>query len=155
LKGFFFQSFYKVDDLVAFEKAMSIRNTVFVQEQNVPLDEERDEYDETALHFLGLSVETGQAVATARIIPYREASHTQESGKIGRVAVLKSLRGCGLGLQAMQAILADPLVRHYPHLILDAQTHALGFYEKLGFIREGSEFLDAGIPHYRMRRTFL
>ena len=35
---------------------------------------------------------------------------------------------------------------------LHAQTHALGFYERLGYVAYGAEFLDAGIGHRAMRR---
>ena len=38
-----------------------------------------------------------------------------------------------------------------PEAVADAQVRAIGFYERLGFRAEGGEFLDAGIPHRRMR----
>ena len=74
-------------------------------------------------------------------------------GKIGRVAVLADQRGTGLGRKLIEACLAelsnDPEVSAAK---LGSQIHALGFYEKLGFVAEGPEFDDAGIPHRMMSR---
>ncbi len=113
---------------------------VFVAEQNVPEDEERDEWDETARHFLALV--DGQRAATARAV-------AKAAGivKIGRVAVRAPYRGTGLGARLMRAVEAD-----YPGaaLMLDAQLQALNFYAKLGYVAEGPMFDDAGIPHRRM-----
>jgi predicted GNAT family N-acyltransferase len=38
----------------------------------------------------------------------------------------------------------------FPRVFLNAQTHALGFYERAGFVTEGEEFQEAGITHHRM-----
>jgi ElaA protein len=77
-----------------------------------------------------------------------------ETGKIGRVCVLAEARGTGLGAQLMQA--AVTRFRSVPGVTkvkLGAQTHALGFYERLGFTAIGPEFDDAGIPHREMVLT--
>lgn len=125
---------------------LAIRERVFVQEQNVPLALEMDEWDAGATHFLLRDDATGEALATARMFDKHGAA------KIGRVAVLPHARGRGLGLEIMQAVLAEARCRGFAEAILDAQTYALPFYVRLGFAAEGDEFDDAGIPHYTMRR---
>ncbi len=130
----------------AFVLCMDIREEVFVAEQSVPQELERDEYDDTAVHFLTLL--DGEPVATARVI-LKDGGRT---AKIGRVAVRKSHRGKGLGKDLLKAIEKDgPLVSAH-RFVLDAQTHALPFYETLGYVAEGPEFLDAGIPHRHMTK---
>ena len=124
----------------AFADCLAIRMEVFVAEQNVPEDEERDEWDETAQHFLALV--DGQRAATARAV-----AKAPGLVKIGRVAVRAPYRGSGFGARLMRAVEAD-----YPGatLMLDAQLQALNFYAKLGYVAEGPVFDDAGIPHRRM-----
>jgi predicted GNAT family N-acyltransferase len=127
-----------------FEHCFRIRLEVFVAEQNVPVEEERDEYDETALHFL--AVVDGAAIGTARVV----LKNGGAIAKIGRVAVSKSARGLGIGAA---------LIRHIENAVgadtflLDAQTHALVFYEGLGYSVHGEAFTEAGIPHRHMRKT--
>ena len=124
---------------------LDIRYTVFVDEQNVPIEEERDHYDETAIHLL--AVDDGKPVGTARIVQLNDV------GKIGRVAVLAEQRGTGLGRKIIEACLYEMRGRSDIKIAkLGSQTHALGFYEKLGFVAEGPEFDDAGIPHRMMSR---
>ena len=124
----------------AFADCLAIRMEVFVVEQKVPEDEEQDEWDETARHFLALV--DGQRAATARAV-----AKAPGIVKIGRVAVRAPYRGTGLGARLMRAVEAE-----YPGaaLILDAQLQALNFYAKLGYVAEGPMFDDAGIPHRRM-----
>ncbi len=64
-----------------------------------------------------------------------------QNHSIGRVAVLKSHRGLGVGKVLMQAVIA----------YLSSQVHAQAFYQALGFMQEGEEYLDCGIPHIHMR----
>ena len=134
----------KVTDLTV---SLSIRYDVFVVEQNVPVELERDELDATALHFLGRvdDVPTG----TARIVV------KDDTGKIGRVAVLKAARGNGLGTALVRTCLDE--LRKTPGVMraaLGAQLDALGFYERLGFVAYGDVFDDAGIDHRMMELRF-
>jgi predicted GNAT family N-acyltransferase len=133
----------RTDDL---EACMALRFTVFVDEQGVPAEIERDEYDAAATHLLATI--DGKPMGTARIVTKGDA------GKIGRVCVLPAARGTGLGAALIAACMDqmadDP---HITQAILTAQTSAIGFYEKLGFVAEGDEFEDAGIPHLLMRKT--
>lgn len=126
------------------EACYAIRKTVFVEEQAVPLELELDEYDDVATHFL---LRDGDApLATARLLDKHGLA------KIGRVAVLKEARGRGLGLVLMRAVLEEARRQGFTEAVLDSQTYAIPFYERLGFVAEGEEFDDAGIPHYLMRR---
>ncbi|MCM2972831.1 GNAT family N-acetyltransferase [Larsenimonas suaedae] len=115
-----------------------IRTAVFVDEQKIPPAEEWDDDDHTAVHFV--LFDQGEALGTARLLP---------DGHIGRVALLKNSRGRGLGHRLMHDVM-DHGMRLHSRLVLSAQTHALGFYEHLGFVATGDEFLEAGIAHRTM-----
>lgn len=128
------------------EACFSLRKDVFVEEQNVPVELELDEYDATATHFL-MRDANGAPVATARLL------NKHGLAKIGRVAVLKAVRGQGLGLELMRAVLDEARRQGFREAVLDSQTYAILFYERLGFVAEGDEFDDAGIPHFLMRRS--
>ncbi len=123
----------------------AVRHTVFVGEQNVPVDLERDALDATAIHLL--ATHGDQPVGTARIVV------KGDTGKIGRVCVLRKQRGTGLGAALIRTALE--ILRDTPGVTraaLGAQIDALGFYEKLGFTAYGDVFDDAGIEHRMMER---
>lgn len=128
------------------EKCFAIRRAVFIEEQGIAEDEEWDALDATATHFLAWG-DDGPA-GTARISP------ADGSAKIGRVAVIAHHRGTGLGLKIMRCVLRYAREKGHRGAVLDAQTYAIPFYEKLGFVAEGPEFDDAGIPHRRMVLAF-
>jgi ElaA protein len=128
------------DDL---ELCYEIRREVFVREQSVPIELEMDDLDAVATHFLLLS-DAGEAIATARMVDKAGAA------KIGRVAVLREYRGQGLGESIMRHVLEEAGRRGYVKAVLSSQTYAIPFYERLGFVAEGSEYDDAGIPHRTM-----
>ena len=128
------------------EECFRIREEVFIGEQHVPADLERDEDDSKALHFMALADD--RSVGTARIV-FRDDG---AAAKIGRVAVRRSNRGFGIGKLPIAAIEAAPDLRGVDYFLLDAQTHALQFYEGLGYEACGDEFVDAGIPHRHMRK---
>ena len=115
---------------------MAIRKAVFVVEQNVPLELELDEYDATGTHFL-MRNEDGRAIATARLL------NKHGLAKIGRVAVVKEWRGRGAGLELMRFVLETAKGSGFVEAILDSQTYAISFYERLGFVA-GS--LDGHLP---------
>ncbi|WP_290797337.1 GNAT family N-acetyltransferase [Halomonas sp.] len=122
------------------ESAGEIRRDVFIEEQQVPVAEEWDGRDEECRHFLALL--DGTPVGTARLLP---------DAHIGRVAVLAEARDSGIGTALMLAAIETARRENHPAVELAAQTHALAFYERLGFEAFGDEFLDAGIPHRNMR----
>lgn len=114
-----------------------------MREQNVPIEEERDEFDAAALHFLALR--NGMGIGTARVV----LKDNGATAKIGRVAVLRSARGLGVGAALIRHIEGSVDAATYS---LDAQTHALPFYERLGYSAHGEEFMEAGIPHFHMSK---
>ncbi len=129
------------------EACFAIRREVFIDEQKVPEAEEYDALDGTALHVLARR--GGEPVATARVVLKEEG----RVAKIGRVAVRRLARGTGAGAAVMRWIEGDPAVAGVRDFVLEAQVHAVPFYERLGYVAEGDEFLDVGIPHVFMRKS--
>ncbi|MEU1210242.1 GNAT family N-acetyltransferase [Nocardia sp. NPDC005825] len=125
--------------------AYAVRLKVFVAEQGVPEEIEIDELDEVADHFLGLL--DGRPAGAGRLI-VRDGI-----GILGRLAVLAETRGTGLGAALVRAIEERARARGLVAIELHSQTHATGFYEKLGYRRFGEIGMDAGIPHIWMRRS--
>lgn len=121
------------------QQAKLIRHAVFIQEQNIPQNEEWDAQDAVSLHFV--VYDQDQPIATARLL---------ENNSIGRVAVLKSYRGLGIGNVLMKHIIQVAQDQDRPMLNLSSQVHATKFYEGLGFQQKGEEYLDCGIPHVSM-----
>jgi len=132
----------KVSDPADLEKVFAIRREVFVDEQNCPPELEY-EFDDIATHFL----------ATADDVPAGAARwrKTDKGYKLERFAVLKQFRGTGVGQVLVKAVLAD-LPADADYVYLHSQTQAVPFYERLGFIKSGPEFEEAGIWHYKMIR---
>jgi predicted GNAT family N-acyltransferase len=125
-----------------------IRTVVFIQEQGVSAEEEMDNMDESAEHFLVHST-SGEAIACARVLIEMEAE--KNMFHIGRVAVLKHYRNIGIGHQLMQTIVHWCLQHGTSHgIYLNAQTERIGFYQRLNFVTQGDIFMDAGIPHIKM-----
>ncbi len=118
-----------------------LRREVFITEQGVPEEDEWDEFDGGALHFLA-SNHLNEPVGTVRLLL---------TGKITRMAVSRQWRGRGLGTSLLRTALATADTYSLGSLYLDAQITAVGFYRKAGFTEIGDVFWDAGIPHIRMR----
>lgn len=118
-----------------------VRRVVFMQEQGVPAALEWDEWDVPSRHFLVEDTQ-GHPIATARLLP---------DGHIGRMAVLAFWRRRGVGTALMRHVLGAARDAGFTTVELAAQTHALTFYQSFGFEAFGTEFMDAGIPHRRMR----
>jgi predicted GNAT family N-acyltransferase len=126
-------------------QAFAIRMRVFVREQRVPAAIELDRDDDRAIHFLATS--DGKAVGTARVVSHHG------SAKIGRMAVLKSYRGKGVGKKLLQRAVATAKKLGARTIYLHAQVPVIEFYEKLGFRCVGPVFDEAGIPHRKMILT--
>ena len=129
-------------------EAQAIRYEVFILEQKVPLEMEWDEMDAQCLHAVAfLKGEDGveQAVGTGRLLP---------DGHIGRMAVRQAARGAGVGAAILQALMQQAQLRRDKLVQLNAQSGAAAFYGRHGFVREGDEFVEAGIPHVHMQHTF-
>ncbi|NOL49694.1 GNAT family N-acetyltransferase [Pelistega europaea] len=131
-----------VGDWITLEKpATKVRFEVFVDEQQFPAEMEIDEFDAVSLHAVAFDA-AGEAVATGRLLP---------DGHIGRMAVVKSARGTGVGGMVLQALIDAGQQHGFKELVLSAQTHALGFYGRYGFVAEGDIYLDSGVDHQTMR----
>ena len=126
--------------------ARSIRFEVFVDEQKVPPESELDDIDPIAIHVLSFCAE-GVPRGTGRLFP---DAADPTCAHIGRMAVLKAARGSGCGAAIMDALIAEARARGYRRLVLSAQEHAIGFYEKFGFQAHGPTYLDCNIPHREM-----
>ncbi len=120
----------------------ALRRTVFIEEQAVPEEDELDDRDADAVHLL--ATVDGRAMGSARLLL------DGPTATIGRVCVLAEARGTGLGKALMRAALDSLRARGVTTAELGAQVHAIGFYEALGFVAEGPEYMDAGIPHRHM-----
>ena len=123
----------------------TVRTAVFIVEQRVPPALEWDGLDAKCLHVLACSAD-GTPIGTGRLLP---------DCKIGRMAVSQAARGHGVGAAIMRELLAMARERGDTEVALSAQTHALGFYEKFGFVICSDEYPDAGIPHRNMRLRLL
>jgi predicted GNAT family N-acyltransferase len=117
-----------------------IRTQVFIIEQQVPEELEWDGLDEEAMHVVAGN-RHGIFTGTARLL---------STGQIGRMAVLKQYRHRGVGTAMLIKLLQVAARENITPLFLNAQLHAIRFYEKHGFIADGGIFDDAGIPHRRM-----
>ena len=123
------------------EALSSIRHTVFVEEQGVPVELELDGEDASARHAAAFS-DDGRLVGTGRMLA---------SGKIGRMAVSQSMRRQGIGRALLDALVAEAKRLKLEEVSLGAQLPAVAFYERAGFKAYGDIFLDAGIDHKMMR----
>jgi len=136
-----------VTSMEQMQQALSVRRRVFIEEQAVPEIEEIDAHDgdpvvvRSAVHVLALLA--GAPVATGRLL----LPEGNEHAHVGRVAVLAEHRGTGCGSAVMLALHERARERGLYDITLGAQTHAIGFYERLGYVAYGEVFLDAGIEH--------
>lgn len=121
----------------------AVRTEVFLVEQRIAPEDEWDDLDAPSLHALARD-DAGRPIGCARLTPRH---------KIGRMAVVRDWRGRGVGEALLRTLIEQARARHWPEVSLDAQTHAMGFYARAGFVAEGPEFDDAGIPHRLMRLT--
>ena len=118
-----------------------IRRQVFIDEQNIPESEEWDDADENSSHVLAVS-EKRDVVGTGRI---------EATGKIARLAVLAEYRGQGVGSAMLTRLIEEARKKGLSQVFLHAQTHALDFYKKFGFVSDEEIFPEGGIPHVLAR----
>lgn len=125
--------------------AFSVRKQVFINEQNVPEEEEIDQFEDEAVHFVLYN--NGMPAGAGRF------RTVDGNGKVERICVLKENRQSGSGKAIMDKIEEHAKKQGLPALKLNAQTQAIPFYEKLGYQVISEEFMDAGIPHLTMKKT--
>ena len=123
----------------------AIRHDVFVVEQQVPPALEWDGVDPACRHAIAEDRE-GWAIGCGRLLP---------DGHIGRMAVLPEWRGKGVGTALLSRLIESARQLGMSELALNAQTSAIGFYRRFGFVPDGDEFIEAGIAHVAMVRSGL
>lgn len=132
----------KVTDEKDLEQVFAIRRKVFVDEQNCPPELEW-EFEDESTHFIGSVNDIPAGAARWR--------RTDKGYKLERFAVLKEFRNLGMGKALVSAVLEDlPIDADY--IYLNAQLAAMGLYQKFGFKKEGDQFEEAGIQHFKMVR---
>ncbi|MBO1511568.1 GNAT family N-acetyltransferase [Metabacillus bambusae] len=124
------------------EDAYSVRRTVFVDEQQVPEEEEIDQFEDDATHIVLYDNEVPVGAARLRVL--------DGIGKLERICVLSSSRKNGAGKLLVNKLEEIAIEQGVSKLKLNAQTHAIPFYERLGYETVSDVFMDAGIPHVTM-----
>lgn len=124
--------------------AFAVRKTVFVEEQQVPMEEEIDQYENDATHFVLYDDTIAVGAGRFRVI--------DGYGKVERICILPSHRKSGTGTALMNKIEEFAKEKGIKTLKLNAQIQAISFYTKLGYEIVSEEFLDAGIPHKSMKK---
>jgi predicted GNAT family N-acyltransferase len=123
------------------EALQSIRQQIFVLEQHVTEERERDGLDPECSHVLARD-EAGRPIGCGRLTPDR---------KIGRMAVLREWRNSGVGAALLRELIAHCRALGWPEVALAAQISARDFYARAGFLAYGEVFEDAGLLHQSMR----
>ena len=126
------------------DDAFAVRIAVFVEEQGIPRSEELDDFDASATHCVAYV--DGAPASAGRLLPF------DGYAKIGRMAVLASHRGTGVGALVLGALEREGAARGIRHFKLSAQLHARGFYERCGYTAHGDIYHDVGIPHVDMEK---
>ncbi len=129
--------------------AQAVRTAVFVQEQGIAPEDEWDADDATSLHAVLFDL-NGQALGNARLL-----QPSANMAKVGRMAVLRDVRGRGFGARLLQALLLEARRRGNKEVRLSAQRTAESFYASHGFVVTGEPFDEVGIPHVEMRLSLV
>jgi predicted GNAT family N-acyltransferase len=127
-------------------EVVALRTRVFVEEQGVPPDIERDDADATAVHAVSRD-DAGRVVATGRLL------ERDGTAVIGRMAADAAARGQGHGAAVLAVLHREAVRRGFREVELHAQVSARGFYERAGYTAVGEEYDEAGIAHVTMRRV--
>jgi predicted GNAT family N-acyltransferase len=126
----------------------ALRHRVFVVEQGVPAELERDDADAIAVHALSRD-DAGRVLATGRLLP--DAAGPGRA-VIGRMAADAAARGRGHGAAVLAVLHREAAARGQSEVELHAQVTAQGFYERAGYAAVGEEYEEAGIAHVTMVR---
>ena len=121
---------------------LKARCEIFIVERGMRC-QDMDEMDFVARHFY--------LEENGKILAYLRAFYDESKGavKIGRVLTIT--HGLGLGAKLMRFAIEDIKKNmEVSKIYVDAQKHAVGFYEKMGFKTVSGEFLEEGVLHVRM-----
>jgi predicted GNAT family N-acyltransferase len=133
-----------VNNMTDLQKSIIVRGIVFIEEQQIPYEEEIDGFDFSSIHFLATI--KNEPVATARMRLFADYV------KIERLAVRKKYRGQSIGKDMFAFVLKHVNEMGYKKITLHAQAYLVNFYEKFGFIKQGEIFLEVNIAHYYMEK---
>ncbi len=128
------------------EAAIGVRFRVFVAEQQVPAEEELDEFDATATH--AIAIHQGQVVGTGRVLFGNEDT----AARIGRMAVDADWRRKGIGGRILKFLEDEATTQGVDTYVLNAQEYVKDFYAAHGYFQQGETFLEVDIPHVVMRK---
>ena len=128
------------------EAAIGVRFRVFVAEQQVPAEEELDEFDATATHVI--AIYEGQVVATGRVVYGNEDT----AARIGRMAVDAQWRRKGIGGRILKFLEEEAAAQGVTTYVLNAQEYVKDFYAAHGYVERGEPFSEVDIPHVLMRK---
>lgn len=126
------------------DDAFAVRIAVFVEEQGISRSDELDDFDASATHCVAYV--DGAPTGAGRLLLF------DGYAKIGRMAVIASHRGSGIGALVLDALEREGAVRGIRHFKLSAQLHARAFYERCGYTAHGDIYDDVGIPHIDMEK---
>ena len=121
----------------------AVRHAVFVEEQGIPESLEWDGRDADCRHVLALAGDA-EVIATGRLM---------DDGRIGRMAVLRTWRGCGVGRALLERLLLQALQGGLRRVYVHAQLEVAGFYSRAGFRLAGQPFVTADIVHVEMEKV--
>lgn len=121
-----------------------LREIIFIKEQNVPIELERDSKDNIATHFLLLN-DQDIPIGVGRVVD------NNNTAIIGRIGIMEKHRGKGAGLFLMENIISHCKKQNFKKAVLGAQEHAIDFYKKLNFETISERYIDANIPHFKMQ----
>lgn len=130
-------------DATTLYAVLKLRTDVFVVEQDCPYPELDGRDAEPEAEHRWFEDEAGSPVAYLRTLVEADGAT-----RIGRVVTRPDARGTGLARQLVEGVLAD----HPGSVVADAQAHLVGWYEALGFVITGPEYLEDDIAHVPMRR---
>ncbi len=128
------------------EAAIGVRFRVFVAEQQVPVEEELDEFDATATH--AIAIHQGQVVGTGRVLYGNEDT----AARIGRMAVDAQWRRQGIGGRILKFLEEEATAQGVDTYVLNAQEYVKEFYAARGYVQQGGTFMEVDIPHVVMRK---
>ncbi len=136
------KTFQELDTKELYE-ILKARASIFIMEQNINY-QDMDDIDYKSIHFFYM--ENDKVVAYLRAF-YKDDD--KEIVQIGRVLTLE--HGKGLGKKLIENSLPE-IKKRLPSkkIMMDAQTHAISFYEQFGFDVTSEEFLEEGIMHVQM-----
>lgn len=126
------------------EDIVALRNEAFVVGRGVPPEVELDGKDKGLLHFCLYDGDV--------LVSYLRAEEHGHYWHLGRVATRADRRMQGLGRRLMEYVFSVARKQGMAFVELGAVKTAQGFYEKLGFVTVGDDYMETGVPHIHMKK---